>query len=306
VRRPRAFTLVELLVVIGIIAVLIGVLLPALTAARRQAGAVKCATQLREIFNAMQMYAVENKGYFPPSQLQTATPSFKYNVDGVDYPVTGSTLGAYWFTFLAKYVTKSKVGYAAGSASDAAVARNTVFWGCPNWDGHRSTSAAINAIGGINPIQLGFGMTYWPDASPTNPATTAYPTAARSSFIQGWRPNPPANIAWKWGKQTTYGKGGAEKALIADSRFWSLTSDAGPANGVLPRQPYIQNLVDFNGANQTYADIYRHGKYPPVVGQQFSNQGGKVSYNILYCDGHVATTSDWREAYRAVRQRFPG
>lgn len=297
-RREKAFTLVELLVVIGIIAVLISVLLPALSSARRQATAVKCATQLREIGNAFQMYAMEHKGYYPPSQLQTASAAIKYNVDGVDYPVTGSSLGAYWFTFLAKYVTKAKLGEASGTnASDASIARNSVFWGCPQWEGHRTA-----AIGGINRVQLGYGMTYWPDATPTNPALTAYPPENRSSFIQGWTPTARKY----WWKQTTYGKLGTQRALVADSRFWALTSAAAPTNGVMPLQPFIQNSVDFTGPNQTYADIYRHGKYPPVLGSNFSNRGGRVGYNILYADGHVATTTDWREAYRSVRMKFPG
>src|SRR5437773_7929482 len=100
--KREAFTLVELLVVIGIIAILIAVILPALSAARRQAGAVKCATQLREIGNAFQMYAMDNKGWHPPSQIQVRS-GFFYNVDGVDYPIAGdpNRYGAYWFTFLA-------------------------------------------------------------------------------------------------------------------------------------------------------------------------------------------------------------
>jgi prepilin-type processing-associated H-X9-DG protein len=58
--------LVELLVVIGIIAVLIGMLLPVLAKARAQANTAKCSSNLRSIGQGIQMYAAEQKGFLLP------------------------------------------------------------------------------------------------------------------------------------------------------------------------------------------------------------------------------------------------
>src|SRR5690242_4751093 len=65
-RRPVAFTLVELLVVIGIIAVLIAVLLPALNRAREQSYTVRCMSNLHQIGIAIHAYAGNNQGYIVP------------------------------------------------------------------------------------------------------------------------------------------------------------------------------------------------------------------------------------------------
>ncbi len=67
ISRPtrRAFTLIEVLVVVAIIALLVAVLLPSLAAARHQAASVVCRTRLRELYNGHLFYSQEYKQFFP-------------------------------------------------------------------------------------------------------------------------------------------------------------------------------------------------------------------------------------------------
>jgi prepilin-type N-terminal cleavage/methylation domain-containing protein/prepilin-type processing-associated H-X9-DG protein len=63
--RVRAFSLIEVLVVIGIIAILIALLLPSLIRARQHALQIKCMAQLRQVGIALTAYAGANRGHYP-------------------------------------------------------------------------------------------------------------------------------------------------------------------------------------------------------------------------------------------------
>src|SRR5687768_13987028 len=85
---PRAFTLVELLVVIGIIAVLVGVLLPVLSAIQSRGRDLACQSNIRQCVQLIHAYAAENKGQLPFGMYWARTsPVDNWLPTGVDPPL---------------------------------------------------------------------------------------------------------------------------------------------------------------------------------------------------------------------------
>jgi len=92
--RPSAFTLVELLVVIGIIALLISILLPSLQKARRSATSIACQSNMKQVYIAFVMYAERNRGALIPNGVKNwSNPPWATTNTWDSYVVEGKYLG---------------------------------------------------------------------------------------------------------------------------------------------------------------------------------------------------------------------
>jgi prepilin-type N-terminal cleavage/methylation domain-containing protein/prepilin-type processing-associated H-X9-DG protein len=175
----KAFTLVELLVVIGIIAVLIGILLPSLSKARQSAQTTACLANLRTLGQSIVNYSVDNKGY--------QIPSFANNQ-------------GYWFNILVQlqYVPAPD----SSNASGPVTSKNIFF--CPsggldytpdatavpaNRTGAGDKGFRAPSVGTTTSVDCWYGI--------NGGATKDLPTNIGVPFHSVWdQANPPAGYDW--------------------------------------------------------------------------------------------------------------
>jgi prepilin-type N-terminal cleavage/methylation domain-containing protein/prepilin-type processing-associated H-X9-DG protein len=292
----RGFTLVELLVVIGIIAVLIGILLPALNAARRQANTVKCLANLKTLGQAYLLYANDFKDMFPV--VRSDTPD-----DGITPTNSKNT---YYTDMLMKYVSKfGKMNFQISKDSDFEMARMSILWGCPQWDGWQGDGSKFKVIQGRSVYEAGYAMNIYPTASANNPADpTKMPsgteTQMRTTVLSG-NGDPSDLMVGRWYKRAQWTHA-SERLLMCDANLWVLLFRATDSTHTIPAQTAIRAAQDGTaGGNQI--DRYRHGKYPAVQGNFFAPTGGQQKFNVVFADGHAATLNDIKEGYKAIRMR---
>ena len=265
----RAFTLVELLVVIGIIAILVAILLPALSRARKQANTTKCAAALKQIAYAFTMYSKDNRGKYPVVKWDPLPNNYTLS--------DGTVINAlYWQDFLWKYTSTSEafVRSGTGSSYNASLryeaVRKSIFWGCAEWEGSYATGNVITP-GTVSFSENGYAYNIYPYNAKT--------TAADYNAGQNYRANMSGDsvsvgIANGYRGYRSYREWSppAERCLVIEATLWLLIAGpTNPATHVVNPQPATINgnkavSNTYGAAGSNNIDRYRHGKLPPLNG----------------------------------------
>jgi prepilin-type N-terminal cleavage/methylation domain-containing protein len=194
--RRRGFTLVELLVVIGIIALLISILLPSLNKARESAQRINCASQLRQIGQYVGMYAAHHRNHVP------------IGYSGWDGLRPGTSV--IYFFHKALFVN-GPVGlgylFQAGICKSDNLAVARTFY-CPNMPPEWRFS--FNRTGGVNPW-----VTNWPLPNDIN----AYQQGGSYSLKMGYMSRPamglsPLERSLRWGYTWSGAPAGTSSAWL--------------------------------------------------------------------------------------------
>ena len=278
--KTRAFTLVELLVVIGILAVLVALLLPALSRAAASARSVRCAANLKQIGVAFSSYTMAYQGWLPPVNSYAAHMATASGFAPTDWAIAKDY--GMW-NALGQFLGYPEFGGVKDPAGVSPAPDDVVYTGYVKWGSYWGS----NADGGkkfrksvfycpelrsypdsyIGPFAgAGYGESTYLQKTPSGPGSYNVPSTGGT----------PGHV---YGKTTNYGLPRPVGAIKNPSQAIAVSEKGGFNSSTSPKfLPQISDLTVANyparkvGSPNDDFDMYRHS-------------GG---CNILFADGHVA------------------